>query len=300
MAYILTLLPIFGIFLLGFVGQKLLKFDIRSISKMSVYLLSPVLAFQTFYENRLSTDYIYLAIFVVGICLALVLICYVISLLRGFNRQDTYSLMLGASFMNNGNYGTPLVLFVFGAAGFDYAVILLVLQRLVMVTIGVFIATKGGGAVLSPRATFLSVLKIPIIYGAILGILFQVLSIPLSGPITEAVHLVADATIPTVMIVLGMRLANISLKSFEYERLTYALVLKLLISPVIAYLFTLMLPVDDMVKQIMILVAAMPTAANTTLYALEFGAKPAYVSSATLISTLLSLITLPVLLYILL
>ncbi len=71
----------------------------------------------------------------------------------------------------------------------------------------------------------------------------------LADPITEAVHLVADAAIPTVMIVLGMQLANISLKSFEYERLTYALVLKLLISPVIAYLFTLMLPVDNMVSR---------------------------------------------------
>ncbi|SNZ16806.1 hypothetical protein SAMN05421503_3016 [Terribacillus aidingensis] len=299
MGYILTLLPIFGIFLLGFIGQKLLKFDIRSISKMSVYLLSPVLAFQTFYENRLSKDYMYLAIFVVGLCLALLLLCYIISWVRRYDRQDTYSLMLGASFMNNGNYGTPLVLFVFGAAGFHYAVILLVLQQLVMATIGVFIAAKGGGANRSLRATLISVLKIPIIYGALLGILFQLLRVPLSGPISQAVQLVADAAIPTVMIVLGMQLANISLKALEYERLSYALILKLLISPVVAYLFTLILPVDDLVKQIMILVAAMPTAANTTIYALEFGAKPSYVSSTTMVSTVLSLVTLPILLFIL-
>lgn len=54
--------------------------------------------------------------------------------------------------------------------------------------------------------------------------------------------------------------------------------------------------IDPMLKAIMILMAAMPSATNTTRYALQFGTEPDFVSSATLISTLLSLITLPVLL----
>lgn len=72
-----------------------------------------------------------------------------------------------------------------------------------------------------------------------------------------------------------------------------------MVSPVIALGFTLILPVDDMTKQIMILVAAMPTAANTTLMAVQFNTRPEVVSSATFISTMLSIVTLPVLLWML-
>ncbi|MDE1376651.1 AEC family transporter, partial [Bacillus licheniformis] len=52
-------------------------------------------------------------------------------------------------------------------------------------------------------------------------------------------------------------------------------------------------------KQIMVLAAAMPTAANTTLMAVQFETKPAIVSSATFISTMLSIVTLPVVLWLL-
>lgn len=75
--------------------------------------------------------------------------------------------------------------------------------------------------------------------------------------------------------------------------------LKLFISPLIALGFSLILPVDNLVKQIMILSAAMPTAANTTLMAVQFETKPEIVSSATFISTMLSMATLPVVLWLL-
>jgi predicted permease len=96
------------------------------------------------------------------------------------------------------------------------------------------------------------------------------------------------------MIVLGMQLAKISIKNLAKEKISLSLMIKLAISPVIAYLLTLFFSIDGMVKQIMIIMAAMPTAANTTMYALQFDTEPEFVSSATLISTSLSLATLPI------
>jgi malate permease and related proteins len=61
--------------------------------------------------------------------------------------------------------------------------------------------------------------------------------------------------------------------------------------------FTFILPADTLLKQIMIVMAAMPSAANTTMYAVQYGTDPELVSSATLASTCLSLITLPIILY---
>ena len=53
------------------------------------------------------------------------------------------------------------------------------------------------------------------------------------------------------------------------------------------------MPVNDMIKNVYILLAAMPIAANTTLLAVQFNVKPDLTSFTTLVTTLLSLVTIP-------
>lgn len=297
MEFIKVLIPIFGVFAIGFIGIKFLKFEIKPISTMALYLMSPFLAFRTFYQNELNMDYLYLGAFLIALCLISIAVCYLISYFKKWDVADRSSLILSSVFMNNGNYGTPLVLLVFGEKGFHYAIILMVLQTLIMCTIGIYFAAQGGISENEAKVSPIKeVIKVPIVYGAVLGILLNVINIEVTSDIMTAVNMVSDATIPTVMIVLGMQLATISLKKLEVRKLSFSIVFRLIIGPVIAYFLTLPLPVDEMVKDILILMAAMPTAANTTMYALQFDAKPEFVSSATLTSTLLSVFTLPILL----
>ncbi|ENQ9296633.1 AEC family transporter [Listeria monocytogenes] len=297
MEFLLILLPVFGIFAIGFVGQKTLKFDIPNLSKLTLYLMSPFLAFNTFYTNPLTIDYAYLAIYIFALCLSLILLVSLISFLLGYNLQDRCALILASAFMNNGNYGTPVVLLVFGAVGLDIAVVLMVLQQLAMSTIGIYFAAKGSKDANGMKTVMKRVVRMPIAYGALLGLALQLLHVSLPSALMTCVKLVGDAAIPTIMIVLGMQLAVISFRRIELTKVGIALVLKLLIAPTIAFGLTLILPVDEMTKQIMILLAAMPTAANTTLMAVQFDTKPDLVSSATFISTVLSIITLPIVLY---
>ncbi|HAA9984010.1 TPA_asm: AEC family transporter [Listeria monocytogenes] len=297
MEFLLILLPVFGIFAIGFIGQKTLKFDIPNLSKLTLYLMSPFLAFNTFYTNALTIDYAYLAIYIFALCLSLILLVSLISFLLGYNLQDCCALILASAFMNNGNYGTPVVLLVFGAVGLDIAVVLMVLQQLAMSTIGIYFAAKGSKDANGMKTVMKRVVRMPIAYGALLGLTLQLLHVSLPSALMTCVKLVGDAAIPTIMIVLGMQLAVISFRRIELTKVGIALVLKLLIAPIIAFGLTLILPVDEMTKQIMILLAAMPTAANTTLMAVQFDTKPDLVSSATFISTVLSIITLPIVLY---
>ncbi|HAC2140888.1 TPA_asm: AEC family transporter [Listeria monocytogenes] len=297
MEFLLILLPVFGIFAIGFVGQKTLKFDIPNLSKLTLYLMSPFLAFNTFYTNPLTIDYAYLAIYIFALCLSLILLVSLISFLLGYNLQDRCALILASAFMNNGNYGTPVVLLVFGAVGLDIAVVLMVLQQLAMSTIGIYFAAKGSKDANGMKTVMKRVVRMPIAYGALLGLALQLLHVSLPSALMTCVKLVGDAAIPTIMIVLGMQLAVISFRRIELTKVGIALVLKLLIAPIIAFGLTLILPVDEMTKQIMILLAAMPTAANTTLMDVQFDTKPDLVSSATFISTVLSIITLPIVLY---
>lgn len=300
MIFLDVLLPVFLIFAIGFIGQKTLGFDTKALSKMALYLLSPVLVFRTFYTNEFTSEHLYIVLYTFLLCFSLILFVYLLSWVKKYSRAETCGLILSASFMNNGNYGTPLALLLFGVVGFEYAVVLMVAQQILMATVGVYYAAKGSPESDGFRSAARAVVKMPIMYGALIGLSFQYLSVPVSSPIMEAVNLVADATIPVIMVILGMQLAKISIKAAKKEKLFYAVGIKLIVSPVIAFLITLVLPVDDLIKQLMIVMAAMPAAANTTMYAVEFNTEPEFVSSATLVSTVLTLVTLPVLFWVVL
>ncbi|MCT6880965.1 AEC family transporter [Snodgrassella alvi] len=298
MHFLMILLPVFGIFVTGFIGQKILKFDIAGLSKMSLYILSPFLAFKTFYSHQLTSAYAYYAFYVLILCIGLIALVYLWSKICHYRNQDNCALILASCFMNNGNYGTPVILVFFGSAGFDIAVILMVLQQFVMSTLGTYFAAKGSNDVegISQRTVLKKVLRMPIVHGALLGLIFQILHIPLSKEILLAVGMIGDSSIPVIMLILGMQLATLHIKQIELPKISFALILRLIVSPLWAVLLVYFMPLDLMAKKILIVLAAMPTAANTTLMSVQFNTKPQLVSSATFFSTVLSLITLPIVL----
>jgi predicted permease len=183
-----VLLPIFGIFVLGYIGEKKIGFDTKTISAMSLYLMSPVLVFRAFYTIKFNLEYVYMAIYMFVLCFALIFVVYVVSFIRKYSKVETCGMILASVFMNNGNYGTPVVLLLFGAAGLDYGIILMVIQSLVMCTVGVYYAAKGSPDGDGVRSALRAVRRMPMIYGAMLGALFQAFHIPLGKSVQEAVR----------------------------------------------------------------------------------------------------------------
>ena len=295
LAFFNVLIPVFAIFILGYIGEKKIGFDPKSISAMSLYIMTPVLVFKTFYTNIVNIDYLYITVFALTLCIALILIIYLISYIRGYSIKEKCGLILGSVFMNNGNYGTPVALLLFGAAGFDYAVILMVIQTIVMATVGIYFAARGSDIGGGFKDTLGVVVRMPIVYGALAGWLFQVTGITIGSSFMTTIDLVGNAAIPTIMLVLGMQLAKISLKNVEREKILYAVMIKLAAAPVIAWGIAYFLPVDALLKQLMVIMAGMPSAANTTMYAIQFNTEPEFVSVCTFVTTVLSLISLPVL-----
>ncbi|GIN99271.1 hypothetical protein J6TS1_51410 [Siminovitchia terrae] len=206
-------------------------------------------------------------------------------------------MILGGAFMNSGNYGAPVVLFALGAVAFDYAVIMMVFQSFLMNSIGILVASIGGKENASIRDAVMQVIKMPVIYGAILGLALQLLSIHLPGTIMNAVELVADASIPTVMLVLGMQLAAMQRKRVAYRFVSATVGIRMILSPLIALLILYFLPMDDLIKAVLFIQASMPAAANTTLLAIQFDTEPDLVSFTTFITTIVSLLTIPYVLF---
>lgn len=288
-----VILPILFIFSLGYIGQKLIKLDIKSVSTTALYLMTPFLVFRSFYENKVDSTYVYILIY--GVFLSLIIICLVKGLGRlvGFSNSLTSALILSTAFMNNGNFGSPIILLAFGQKAFQYAVTIMVLHTIIMSTLGIYYAARGQSDL---KSAFLSVVKMPIVHAVFLSIIWKYLNLPMPSNLYKVINMVADAAIPTIMLVLGMQLAEIKLVKIELNKISFALFIRLIISPTIAYVITLLLPVDPLLARVMITEAAMPSAAITTMYALQFNSMPELVSSITLISTLVSLGTLSILL----
>ena len=293
MDLLLIVLPAFLIFGAGFIGQKLLKLDIKSISTMSLYLMLPFLTFDTFYSNELNVEYFYMFLFT---CL-LALIMSTLTVLFGFfikaDKTQMSAMLLGTIFPNSGNYGAPVAMFAFGAIGFQYAVIFMVIHAFLMNTIGIFIASYGSEKTTSIKDSLMRVIKMPVLYGFLFGVLFQLLHIELPSTIQDGISLVGSASIPTVMLILGMQLAEIKPQKFELKYVNTVTIFRMLISPLLAVVLVNFMPVNDMIKNVYILLAAMPIAANTTLLAVQFNVKPDLTSFTTLVTTLLSLVTIP-------
>lgn len=298
MQFFIILFPIFSIFIVGFIAQKVLKFDVANLSKMSLYVLSPFLAFKTFYTHTLTSDYLIYIAYIFGLCFSLVFIVSMWSIAMRYSVKERCALILSSCFMNNGNYGTPVLLVFFGSLGFDLGVIMMVLQQFVMSTVGIYYAAKGSAHsdIVSQKDVIKKVIKMPVAYGAFAGIIFQLCHIPLSKSIMTSIGMIGDSSIVIIMIILGMQLAKIKITQLDYPKLSFALTARMVISPIVAFAMVYFMPLSPMYKQILIVLAAMPSAANTTLMSVQFDTHPELVSSATLVSTLLSLITLPIVL----
>jgi malate permease and related proteins len=290
---VLSALSVIGV---GYIGQRSIGFDRKAISAMALYLMQPFLAFRTFYTNEINLEYLYILLFCVLLCVGMIVIVHITTTVKKTSRSRQSAMVLSGVFMNSGNYGVPIILLAFGNVGVDYAVIMMVIQSFLMSTIGVYYAGKGSDRGYSIKESLLNILKMPMIYGSLLGIALQIQTIAVPDIVMKPIDMIADATIPTIMLVLGMQLGAITKKNVSMGDVSMIMVQRMLLSPLLALLLVWVLPIEGMLSQVLIVLSAMPSAANTMMLSLEFGTEPDLVSYSTLITTLLSILSVPLML----
>lgn len=278
-------LPAFLIFLSGYLVQKKFQVSIRSISVISLYIMLPALSFHTFFTIKLNMQILYAAAVSLLLMFALMVIARIVSRLLRYDAAGESSMMLVTVFMNSGNYGAPIVLFAFGRPGFEFAVLIMVFHLILMSIFGVYLASRGKQ---SASTSFKNILKMPSVYAMVLGLLLQTLHVEMPDSFLQAFDLVGQASVPTVMILLGMQLAELTLKDFDWKAIWLGTAIRLVISPLLTWGICLLFPLQPLLQNVLILTAAMPSAVTVLMYAIEFDAKPQFVSSTTFVSTVVS------------
>ncbi|MFC3039599.1 AEC family transporter [Virgibacillus xinjiangensis] len=289
-----VILPIILVFASGFVLQRIRVMDVRTLSSVSIYILSPALVFINLSEADFDGGYMVIVIFMFFLFFATVLINKILSMIWKWKPSVESAAILSTGFMNSGNYGLPVVLFSVGTEALPYAVFIMVVQSMMNNFFGVYYASRSTSGM---KRAVLNIFKMPATYAAILAFLFQGFSWgPIPEPIHSTISMVGDAAIPVMMIMLGMQLASIVSLKMNWQVVVSSVTLKMVGAPLIAFAFISVVDMDPIVATVILIISAMPTAATTTMYAIEFDTEPDLVSSITLIGTLISIVSITILL----
>ena len=192
-------------------------------------------------------------------------------------------------FSNTGFMGIPLVQGIVGDAGVIYASFGVVVFNILCWTYGY--SMMSGGAKLNLKTILLN----PGIVGLLFGLPLYFLRLELPGILAEPVGYLADLNTPLAMLVVGSYIAKVDLHSFISDFSVYkASFLRLLLCPGVFLLMLLLLrPREDLFLSNMIQASA-PVAANSVLFAVQFKRDSELASKLVAVSTVLSILTIPV------
>jgi predicted permease len=210
-------------------------------------------------------------------------------------KQDwgTYQYMI--IFGNVGFMGFPVITAIFGANRLVYAVILNIVFNLLVFSWGLNLITSGQGGGKFDWRKFIN----PALIAAVLALALFFLHIQLPSVLNSALLSLGDATTPMAMLILGSTIAGMPLKElFDEWRIYIFVILKLLVIPLIVF-FALrpFLAPEDVLGQVLVVLSAVPVATNATMLSIEYGGNIKLVSQGIFFTTVLSVITIPILVY---
>ncbi|WP_164667955.1 AEC family transporter [Virgibacillus doumboii] len=288
-----VVLPIMAVFGAGYILQRIRILDVKSLATVSIYIFLPALVFTTLYESSFNQGFTYIIVFAFFLLFMIIILNKLFARIFHWKESVESGSILSTAFMNSGNYGVPVMLFSIGEAAMPYAIFLMVLQTLIMNVFGVYYASRSTSGF---KEALLMIFKMPATYATVLAFVFQAIPWEIPDSIYSTLTMVGDAAIPLMMVMLGMQLASITSLKFNWQVISSAVGIRMVLSPLLAFLFIWIVPVDPVIGSVLVIVAAMPSAATTTMFAIEFDSEPELVSSITLVTTLVSIITVTVLL----
>ena len=294
--FLTVILPTFVVAAIGAGLQRWRTLDVGALGAVAMYLLSPALVLNGLLTTDLPAEISLRVVVAALLTLALALaVSFALSAGARHPRSLQSGYTLATGFPNAGNMGIPISFLAFGEQGLSVAIIIFVVQGTLSWPVGIFIAARGRSHGLAP---LYSALKVPTLYAVPTALLIRLTGWDMPVAIDRPIEMLAEATIPVMLIVLGFQLSQ-GIDWVRWRSLATSGVLRLTVSAGVAYIVTILIGLEGIAQQTVIVVAAMPTAVFTSILATEFDAEPKFVTSAVVVSTLASIGTLTILITIL-
>lgn len=289
------IIPLYLFIAAGYLLRDLFKLQKETIAVIIIYLLAPLVVFYGAYGINDNTEYFLLplALFICA-CLVALFMYFSSPSFLGSNERSLLGFMAGSS--NTGYFGIPLTLSLFGDKGFTVAVIANIGMLFFEASLGYYLIAKAKS---NFREAITKVVKLPIIYAFILGLLLRYSGFQLSEQIEEYLIYSRGG-----YIVLGMLMLGISLPRLKSIRIDYSFVISVLFAKIFALPLLMFLLVtldetvfnifDNTVHSVLLLLSATPVAINSVSYAATAKVDPEKAATAVLASTLVGSISVPI------
>lgn len=289
-----TIVPIVIIASLGALLDHFWTLETRTISRLAIYVVSPALAFQGMANSTIGTVNLgELLLFTVLSTSMITFVTWLITYLLRLDRVTASAFILSTSLLNVVNYGIPLNEFAFGPIGRELAIVVGIFGGLYSYTMGVFLASWGRASI---KQALTNMLTVPMVYAAVIGLAVNLGSLPIPTLLTNVTGVLSDAAVPMMLLLLGVQIYRSSIQG-QWTVIAGASLLRLIGGAVAGFLFAYLLGLEGALRQVAIVGASMPTGVTAVVLATEFESDAQVVSSTVLFSTLLSLVTLPVVIY---
>lgn len=209
-------------------------------------------------------------------------------LIRDKEKSREKVLRFAAVFSNCGYMSLPLQSAMLGDEGVFYGATYLAVFQVVLWTYGV-ILMSGDAKQISLKNIFIN----PGVIGTILGLLVFVFSVEIPFTVSEPIRFLAALNTPIPMVIVGFHLAGSSLK-VKGKNVWLSMILRLIVSPLLVILGFYACGISGTVPIACTIAVAASTAAATAMFSEKFGADTELSATVVSVTTLLSIITMPI------
>lgn len=290
------IVPIFIQILLGYVIKKITNFNIASLVTIQFFIITPVLLFTSIYNANLNKNVILkISMHSVILFVALYILSYSIAKIFKFKNSSKKAFTNSITLYNSGNFCIPIVQLLYKNNPFAMSIqmIIMTVQTILTNTIGIYCASSGEKSV---KDGIMEVFKVPMIYAVIVAVILKEIHIGVWSPIMTAMNSIGNSMVPLALITLGAQLTEINY-SFKIPKVYLSNFIRLIISPALAYILVVFLKIKGIPAEVLIISSAAPTAVNAVLLSIQYNSEYEYVSQATFLSTIISSITVPIIIF---
>ena len=292
-----TMLKLFLLLILGFVLFKchiFYEYTNKKISALIVNVASPMLIISSIAGVEGSNKSIVFLMIGAGILMYIgfIILGKIINRIFPFPKKDwpVYECMV--VFANTGFMGYPVLLDVFGQEAVFYASLIHMAFNFFVYTYAIMCLTKGDDSEF--KLNFKQLLT-PGIILIFVGIFIYLFDIQLPSVLMDTINSVGSLTAPLSMMMIGSSLAVYPIKdSFtDWRSYVFAFV-RLMIVPFVTMIMCRLLHIDAYYANITIITNAMPVGSMVLMLATQYNANVKIVTRNIVVSTLLSVITIPI------
>jgi predicted permease len=275
--------PVFLLALIGFVWVKRgNEYRVAFVTQLAMTLSIPCLIFVAL--MKADIDHEVMTVTFLAACVAYLAVTVVFTIVVKVMGLDVRTYLAPLIFGNTGNLGLPLAMFAFGEVGLSYAIIIFAVMAIYSFSFGIWLVSGGGSLV--------KIIKEPLVAATLLGALFLYKGWETPVWLTNTLELIGQIAIPLMLITLGVALAR--LKADSFGRAFGLSIFKAVVCVGLAWATGIYFELNPIALAVLVMQVSTPVAVTSYLLAEKYGADAHEVAGLVVVSTLLSVITIPI------